>query len=207
MKLFLCLLLVAAATAQLFEQCDELFKQFVSDHKLKYSPTVLAQRNEVFCANMKKADGLNALQKEAGFPSAFGVTKYADRSDKEFSALLGRKGKGAGARPKAPVMQPKGVSSATLVDWTAAGMVTPVKNQGQCGSCWAHSAAEQIESQWALQGNSLWEFSPQQIASCTTTCMGCGGGDTIYAYEYIMGLPVRCSQRASFIVSLLTSTA
>jgi len=122
--------------------------------------------------------------------NAFGVTKFADRSDKEFQALLGRKNKGKGTvDPKVPVRQPKGVSTATSVDWTAAGMVTPVKNQGQCGSCWAHSAAEVIESEWAMNGNSLWEFSPQQIASCTTTCMGCGGGDTIYAYEYLMSLP------------------
>ncbi len=34
----------------------------------------------------------------------------------------------------------------------------------------------------------LWEFSPQQIASCTTTCYGCGGGATQYAYEYILGV-------------------
>lgn len=67
--------------------------------------------------------------------------------------------------------------------------MTPVKNQGQCGSCWAFSAAETVESQWAMNGNSVWEFSPQQIASCTTGVRGCGGGDTVAAYEYIMGLP------------------
>lgn len=40
-----------------------------------------------------------------------------------------------------------------------------------------------------MNGNSIWEFSPQQIASCTNTCYGCGGGDTLAAYEYIMSLP------------------
>jgi C1A family cysteine protease len=65
------------------------------------------------------------------------------------------------------------------------GKVTTVKNQGQCGSCWAFSAAEQVESAWAMAGNALWEFSPQQIASCTKNCFGCGGGDTPAAYNYI----------------------
>jgi len=74
----------------------------------------------------------------------------------------------------------------TYVNWGAQGKVTPVKNQGQCGTCWAFSTAETVESQWAMNGNPVWEFSVQQIASCTTTCNGCGGGLTEDAYAYIM---------------------
>jgi len=80
-------------------------------------------------------------------------------------------------------------ADANLVDWTAAGAVTPVKNQGQCGSCWAHSLTEQIESEWVLAGNAMWEFSVQQINSCVKKCFGCGGGDTPAGYEYLMNLP------------------
>ena len=47
-------------------------------------------------------------------------------------------------------------------------------------------ATETVESQWAMNGNPVWEFSVQQIASCTTTCSGCGGGLTEDAYAYIM---------------------
>ena len=75
------------------------------------------------------------------------------------------------------------------LNWYNEGVVTSVKNQGQCGSCWAFSTAETVESQWAMNGNSVWEFSAQQVASCTTDCFGCGGGDTVNAYEYIIGLP------------------
>jgi hypothetical protein len=59
-------------------------------------------------------------------------------------------------------------------------------SQGQCGACWAFSTAEEIESEWKFQGNYIWEFSPQQVASCTTTCNGCGGGNQILGYEYLM---------------------
>lgn len=89
-------------------------------------------------------------------------------------------------------------AAVTYVNWAdpTLNVVTPVKNQGQCGSCWAHSTAEQIESQWALDGRDndfttggeIWEFSVQQIASCTTTCDGCGGGWQQDGYEYIESL-------------------
>merc|ERR1712003_110066 len=66
------------------------------------------------------------------------------------------------------------------------------KNQGQCGSCWAFSATEAIESQMILKTGAKYDFtlSPQQIASCapnsgTYGCLGCNGGFTEGAYEYV----------------------
>merc|ERR1712037_74941 len=65
-------------------------------------------------------------------------------------------------------------------------MGTPVKNQGQCGSCWAESATEQIESNHFLATGKLVELSPQQVTSCDTTTAGCGGGWTENAYDYVV---------------------
>jgi hypothetical protein len=66
------------------------------------------------------------------------------------------------------------------------------KNQGQCGSCWAFSATEAVESQLILGtgGKVAISLSPQQIASCTPNsgeygCLGCSGGFTEGAYEYL----------------------
>merc|ERR1711977_744005 len=64
------------------------------------------------------------------------------------------------------------------------GAVTPIKNQGQCGSCWAFSATEQLESDYFLKFGVLKELSPQQVTSCTTSCFGCQGGNPINAWDY-----------------------
>merc|ERR1712072_1048536 len=78
------------------------------------------------------------------------------------------------------------------VDWHLTEAVTSIKNQGQCGSCWAFSATEAIESQMILGtgGKLAISLSPQQIASCTPStgtygCDGCNGGFTEGAYEYV----------------------
>merc|ERR1712060_200126 len=63
----------------------------------------------------------------------------------------------------------------------------PIKNQGQCGSCWAFSATEQLESAYFLQYGQLKELSPQQVTSCTTSCLGCNGGNPIEAWGYVSG--------------------
>lgn len=76
------------------------------------------------------------------------------------------------------------------IDWRKHGFVTPVRNQAQCGSCWAFSATEELESAWLMAGhgkNTTLSLAEQQVVSCDDTSMGCGGGETESAYEYIMG--------------------
>ena len=91
---------------------------------------------------------------------------------------------------KAPELDLSGFQGAlpSSFDWRThtPAILTPVKNQEQCGSCWAFSATEAIESTWALAGNTLVSLAPQQIVDCDTTDAGCNGGDTTTAYEYVI---------------------
>jgi len=76
---------------------------------------------------------------------------------------------------------PAGVDA--LVDWTSK-YNTPVKNQGYCGSCWAFSAGEQIESDYKREYGVTQVLSMQQLTSCTGGGTGCNGGWTESAFTY-----------------------
>jgi C1A family cysteine protease len=62
------------------------------------------------------------------------------------------------------------------VDWVASGAVNAVKDQGQCGSCWAFSAAGTLESAHKIASGKLYNFSEQQLVDCSTANLGCNGG-------------------------------
>ena len=77
------------------------------------------------------------------------------------------------------------------VDWNAAGKVTPVKDQGQCGSCWSFSTTGALEGAYSIKYNSLSSFSEQNFVDCDNRSnggkdMGCNGGlmDNVYYYYY-----------------------
>ena len=62
------------------------------------------------------------------------------------------------------------------VDWRTKGVVNPIKDQGQCGSCWAFSAVQSVESAVALTTGKLYNLSEQQVVDCDDTDFGCSGG-------------------------------
>jgi len=84
------------------------------------------------------------------------------------------------------------------VDWTTESKVTPVKNQGSCGSCWSFSTTGSLEGAYAIKNNqniSTWNgFSEQNLVSCDTTDSGCNGGLMDDAFVWIQGNGGICSE-------------
>ncbi|KAL8143818.1 hypothetical protein V2J09_016850 [Rumex salicifolius] len=191
---------------------DDLLIQQVVDHdggesvlcdlhhfslfKKKFGKTYASQeehdyRFSVFKANIRRARSHQLLD-----PSAtHGVTQFSDLTKSEF------KKKFLGIRSR--LRLPSDASEAPILptedlpvdfDWREKGAVTPVKNQGSCGSCWSFSTTGALEGAHYLATGKLESLSEQQLVDCDHECdpeeegacdSGCNGGLMNSAFEYI----------------------
>jgi len=119
-----------------------------------------------------------------------GSNAYADLTWEEFRAnKLGYKQiDNQTLRSKNAVPLTSDVPLAASVDWRTKGVVTPVKDQGQCGSCWAFSTTGSTEGAVAQKTGNLVSLSEQQLVDCSTAQgnQGCNGGLMDYGFQYII---------------------
>jgi C1A family cysteine protease len=159
------------------------FARFTEEYGKQYSDIEWSKRLGIFAQNLERINEQNRQHILLGGEAVFGVTQFSDLTPEEFKAMYLNYIPSNSTQPRVNVELDS--APATVVDWRTKGAVTEVKDQGQCGSCWAFSATEAIESYYFLSSGKLLELSPQQITSCDKVDGGCNGGNTETAYQYV----------------------
>ena len=148
--------------------------------------TTELRRHAIWQANKKYVDEHNEnLADRLGF--TLGMNAFADMDGAEFAKIYN--GYLSGRRSNSTkIFHSSGVSLPTSVDWRTKGIVTGIKNQGQCGSCWAFSTTGSLEGQHALATGKLVSLSEQNLVDCSGAegNEGCNGGLMDDAFEYII---------------------
>jgi len=189
MKLSILLLAASTLAHPIFEEHEENYMfQFLSwykQHNKVYKREEFGQRYMTFKKNLKFIKAHNA----ANHSTTVGLNEFADMSNEEFGAVM--KGYNHINRPYIRSKNEKQVLSAiklpTSVDWVSKGAVTPVKNQQQCGSCWAFSTTGSVEGANFIKNGNLVSLSEQELVDCAGSYgnNGCNGGLMDYGFEYV----------------------
>jgi cathepsin F len=184
MKLILLLAALAACTLAQEDALTTAFQSFVGTYNKMYeSQNEWEYRRQVFNATLELI-----AERNAEGEAEHGINKFADLTREEFKKMyLGYNGQRSSQPESDEILATMNTSEVSSIDWRSKTpkILTPVKDQQQCGSCWAFSATEQIETDCAMSTGKLLELSPQQIVSCDKTDDGCQGGNTETAYAYV----------------------
>ena len=108
-----------------------------------------------------------------------GINEFSDMTPQEFAKThfgYTRPEKPWGSLKKLSTHVYNGEPLADSVDWTTKGAVTPVKNQGQCGSCWSFSTTGSLEGALEIASGKLTSLSEEMLVDCSKQNHGCGGG-------------------------------
>jgi len=193
----LCAFVCDAAKPKWNELEGYTFTNFVSDFNRNYATKdEFEMRKNLFETRIRDIIRHN---KDTTKTWKRGVNEFSDLTEQEFNVRLGvrremlyqtRKHEAHVLQKETPAHLLKDLPAE--VDWRQKGIVTPVKDQGSCGSCWSFAAAQSIESQWALATGELYELSEQNILGCTENPKqcggtgGCGGATSELAFETVI---------------------
>lgn len=183
---------VHSAAMESFDTLDEAWESFLYMYQKDYSNSALEfqRRKEIFSSNLKIIEKHNFLHSLGLKTFKLGVNQFADLELKEFlSQMTGYRAGNRTSRRGSTYLSPNvPFTLPSSVDWREKGYVTPVKDQGQCGSCWAFSATGAVEGQHFRKTGKLVSLSEQNLVDCSGGKygnQGCNGGLMDAAFKYI----------------------
>jgi len=162
------------------------FEKFKETFDKQYSKSEEIYRFTIFQVNLKKIEQHNADNTQT---YKMDVNQFTDMTQEEFVEKILTK------MNDLKTLQPKIFIEETYepvpngVDWRTQGVVSPIKNQGSCGSCWSFSTTGLLESTYKLKKGTLPSFSEQQLVDCCGKkgfqCQGCNGAWPEWALNYV----------------------
>ncbi len=211
----LCLVPFAYASSS---NLANMFRIWMNEHNISYG--TMEQEGNAFDQwvdnhfFIQRVNGMNLTYK-------LGHNQFSALSHEEYVAMIrGYRGLSIhtptpeGGRYRALQLENGDIrlSLPASVDWVSAGAVTPVKDQGQCGSCWSFSTTGALEGAYYLKYKTLASFSEQQLVDCDTfgnggKDHGCNGGLMDNAFSWIGKNNGLCSEKDYPYVSGTTMTA
>merc|ERR1711957_1123897 len=179
MKSFAFATLAAAVTAMGNTEFE--YMQYVAKfNKASNSVDEFAMR----LTNFQATSDFITEQNESNDTHVAGHNQLSDWSYAEYKAILGYRRSESNTKDRVQIFEETNVAS---VNWVTAGAVDAVKDQGQCGSCWAFSSTGSLEGAHFIATGELLSFSEQQLVDCAYTKYGnyaCNGGLQTNAYHY-----------------------
>ncbi|XP_069356318.1 cysteine proteinase-like [Maniola hyperantus] len=189
----------------------EHFEDFINIHNKVYgSDEEKAMRYEIFLRNLEQINQLNAKHNY----TEFGITQFSDLTLQEFltkqTCVKASSNYYGDCRPVTEDLDyydgPTRINLdivrlPTDIDWRDKNVVTSVKNQGGCGSCWAFSTVGNVESMNAIKTGQLTDLSEQQLVDCDTQNNGCKSGIPAVALQYFMSKGAMTSESYPYTVA------
>ncbi|MCO5562893.1 hypothetical protein L7F22_016529 [Adiantum nelumboides] len=181
------------------EELSSLFLAWLDKNPRPYADDTSSRSFEKLRRFAIFADNFRHIFEHNGRPGGrsywLGLNRFADMTHDEFkaaylwsSSLSGRRSRrrhdddtdDAGQRKKGDEDIP------AAIDWRERGAVTGVKNQGQCGSCWAFSTVVAVEGIHQISRGELVSLSEQQLIDCNGDNKGCNGGSMPIAFDFLV---------------------
>ena len=177
-------LLGLSASSLISDQENQFFRYIAQYGKTYGTKEEYNFRLQVFADRLAEIEQINA---ENG-TSTVGINKFADWTKEELKSLNGFKPMDTVADKRYKQFDTS--SLADSIDWRTEGAVTPVKNQGQCGSCWAFSTTGSLEGAHFKATGNLVSLSESNLVDCSHLNHGCNGGLMDLAFMYVEKHPL-----------------
>jgi len=185
MKVFAILALLFASSLAAFskQEYQAAFVDWMHKNSKSYAHDEFSTRFTTFKKNMDFIAEFNSKNTHM----KVAMNKFGDLSVSEFSAMFNGLKVPTGYKHET-TFQPTNVALPDSWDWNSQGAVTPIKNQGQCGSCWSFSTTGSVEGGHFISTKNLVSLSEQNLVDCSDNegNQGCNGGLMTQAMQYII---------------------